>query len=286
MQFLETLICSNGKINRLKRRERSLSAIITGRSANLLIVVVVAVLSVYLIFRSRKHPFTLRRLPALDAIEEMVGRCTEQGKPLVSCGVWGLQTASIAAMSIHGYAAEMCATRKVKDIYVVFDPATMGMMRDMFRIEYLKGGVPELFDPIDDIRYYGSQPESKFASGVAAVVDEVRPGGLLAIGFGETTSGAAPMQIAMCAEIAARQGAMRVGGSSLMSSVMALAVTCDYVIIGEEVLACGAYASKDPTMLGSVVTQDVFRMILTGLLILGLILSIAGIKTLGQIMVT
>ena len=43
------------------------------------------------------------------------------------------------------------------------------------------------------------------------------------------------------------------------------------MMIGEEMLAAGAYLSRDPGQLATIRTQDLLKMVLIGILVLGVI---------------
>jgi hypothetical protein len=49
---------------------------------------------------------------------------------------------------------------------------------------------------------------------------------------------------------------------------------CDYTIIGEEYYAATAYLTKEPTMLGSLVGQDIGKATMTVLVLAGVICAI------------
>jgi hypothetical protein len=49
-------------------------------------------------------------------------------------------------------------------------------------------------------------------------------------------------------------------------------------MIGEEMLAAGAYLSKDPGQLATIRTQDIMKFVLIGTLVLGVITLSLGIE--------
>jgi hypothetical protein len=64
---------------------------------------------------------------------------------------------------------------------------------------------------------------------------------------------------------------MVISGADYLSNVACLAASSDYVMIGEEMLAAGAYLSKDPGQLATIRTQDLVKTVLIGLLVLGIV---------------
>jgi hypothetical protein len=81
-------------------------------------------------------------------------------------------------------------------------------------------------------------------------------------------------QIVLLAESGARAGCFQIAGSPGIQYMWPL--TCDYFTIGEELFAAGAYASEDPVQIGSIAGQDMLKMILLAIMILGILTTLAG----------
>ena len=254
-----------------------MSSIITeGAVTELLIVVVTAVLGILFMRIAKTKPFSLRRLPALDALEEIVGRCTEMNKPLFSAGfTGGFTAATLAGMALTSYATELAAKSKTKVVAIVGYPEMIPMLRDVLRVEYEAAGAIDAYDPLDQVRYYGHLPDTKYSSGIAAAMERERPGGILLVG-----AWMLPSHVLIPGAVSADIGCMAIGGASAVQYGPAVAVTCDYMLLGEECAAVGAYVSKDPSLMANIVTQDVFRIFFSVLLIAGLFLSAFGSKLL------
>jgi hypothetical protein len=69
---------------------------------------------------------------------------------------------------------------------------------------------------------------------------------------------------------------MVISGADYLSNVACLAASSDYVMIGEEMLAAGAYLSKDPGQLATIRTQDLVKTALIGILVVGLVVLALG----------
>jgi len=69
-----------------------------------------------------------------------------------------------------------------------------------------------------------------------------------------------------------------------MYQIPFFAALCDYVLIGEELFAAGAYVSGDPQQVGSIAAQDWYKLVAIALSILGAILATAGITVIGDIL--
>jgi hypothetical protein len=68
--------------------------------------------------------------------------------------------------------------------------------------------------------------------------------------------------------------------------VAALACASDYILIGEEAPAAGAYLSDDPAQRASIRVQDIFKWIALGCIILGLVLSNMGLNIIENLLST
>ena len=68
-------------------------------------------------------------------------------------------------------------------------------------------------------------------------------------------------------------GAIQVAGTAMPSQLPFFVAACDYTLIGEEFFAASAYLSGDPDQLGSLKGQDVGKVIVAALVIVGCLLD-------------
>ena len=55
----------------------------SGRIVDTIVLIIISALSLFFIWRARKgYTFNLQRLPAVEAIEEAIGRAVEMGRPV------------------------------------------------------------------------------------------------------------------------------------------------------------------------------------------------------------
>ena len=78
-------------------------------------------------------------------------------------------------------------------------------------------------------------------------------------------------------------GSFQVAGTARSLPVPFFVITCDYTLVMEEEFCAAAYLSQDPELLCIVAGGDVIRYVLISMLVLGVVLSLAGIKTLNDI---
>jgi hypothetical protein len=185
--------------------------------------------------------------------------------------VGGKSAQTLAALNIASYVTEFCAKTKTKVISVTATPMIIPITIDLMRTEYIKAGALDAFDPVDQIRFPGNYPiNTKYASGAGLYMETEGVGAASLVGAWES------QEKLILGEVASRLGAMSIGGSEKIDGMTQHAVTNDYLLIAEECYAAGAYISKDPAMLGTLVTADIYRVIISVLLVIGIILSIAG----------
>ena len=77
-------------------------------------------------------------------------------------------------------------------------------------------------------------------------------------------------------ECGARAGAMQIAGSDHQLALPLLAMTMDYLMIGEEIYAAAARITEDPVQLGSITAQDIGKIIIFIIAIIGVIAKIIG----------
>jgi hypothetical protein len=218
----------------------------------------------------------IRRIAAVDAIRDAVGRAVEMGRPV--CFTAGgnakmpdLETPTlIASVSLLRYVARLCAEYNAPLIVPVLAPETIPLLDEAIRESYLSVGKPEAYDPINTIRYLTTEPMA-YSTGYMDIVTTEKPGANMMIG---ALAGQEPI---IAGEAGARVGAIQIGGSSRTASVGSVAVMMDYFMVGEEVFAAGAYVSADPTATSSLFATDFTRVLVVALTILGaVLLNVAG----------
>lgn len=237
--------------------------------------------SYYLMTRARttgKAPY-IRSIAAFDAIEELVGRATEMGRPVhltTGHGGRGLYTDRaayhMAGLSILGYVSEKCATMNTDLICSVGFAEMIPIAEDIIQQGYTIAGHPELFER-EMVRFHVDNWHT-FALYTMATVQEENVAANIMVGNLDCTTGA------IIAAGALQTGAMQIGGAG--SSTWALATFiafCDYVLMGEEVPIAGAKITGDIEGLASLVGSDYAKVLVVLLMIAGIIANVAGISS-------
>ena len=256
-----------------------MSLIVDGRVVSFIVLVllwIALIVNIELAKRGRVPP--TRRFPALEAIDEAVGRAAEMEKSIHFCPMSarvmhaeGGQT--IAAMAVLHLIARKSIKAGVRILASVGNAQALPLMEESIESAYLMEGVPEEFRR-EDIFFFGSA----YRSAVMDLLMNERPAASFLIG-------AAYGEALLFAETGARIGAMQIGGSARITNLSFLAAVCDYCLFGDELYAAGASLSRDEVLLGSIRGQDIGKLIALFLLILGFIALNIGFPFMKELLI-
>ncbi len=243
----------------------------------LIVVVAEGLIALYLSRTGKAHP-KIRKITGLEAIEEAIGRATEMGRPIAyTTGLGGIRDQvyyqTIAGLNILGYTAELAAKYNARLIYFPYDPTIMPMAIDVMEQAYLRAGKPEAFNP-DNVQYLGGD-QFPWAFGVLGAMYREQTAANIHMGpfWAESL---------ILAEAGFYTGAIQIAGTANYHQIQFFVVAADYALIGEELMAAGAYLSKDPTQIGSLWGGDWTKITALVLTIIAVILTAAGIVALNN----
>ncbi len=207
----------------------------------------------------------IRTIPALDAIEEAVGRAAETGRPVhftPGYSLGGLYNPTMgpgvmAGITILSKVAEITAKLGTDIIVSLAQAEAVPIVEEMLKVIY-KANNTEV--PPNAVRFISTE-QYAYAAGVLSILLEERPGANLLMGYFWSES----LQFA---EGGNYIGAMQIGGTASASQIPFFVASCDYCLIGEELFAAKGYLDRDPASLGSLVASDLLRTLLIGLVVL------------------
>ena len=232
--------------------------------ANLFTGILVLLMSaaiLVMILTARKKQIFIRRIQGLSAIDEAIGRSTEMGRPMLCCiGLGTLDVPTLQALSITTYIIKSSARFNTRAIVPVYDPRVFPVVEEAVREAYASEGRPEQYNP-DDVRFLSNR-QFAFAAATAGIVyrEKVAASFLFGTYFAEAL---------IFAEVGQQVGAIQVAGTPSTTQIPFFIAACDYVIIGDEFYAASAYLSREPTLLGSMVGQDIAKGLLIALIVAG-----------------
>jgi len=224
---------------------------------------------------ARRRQLYIRRIEGLSAIDEAIGRATEMGRPMLcstglsATSAGGIEIIPLQALSITSYILRASARFGTRAIVAVYDPQMMPITTDAVQNAYTAEGRPELYNP-DDVRFLSSR-QFAYAAAVSGILQREKVAASFLFGYFYA-------EAMIFAETGQQVGAIQVAGTPAYLQIPFLIAACDYVIIGDEFYAAGAYLSREPTLLGSIVGQDICKgILLFGVLIGSILLSLAAV---------
>lgn len=210
---------------------------------------------VYLwIYLSEKGKATveIRKLVAMDHIDESIGSAAEKGRRALFLARGRLTSGSnapqmIATLSILPMVAQKCAEIGVPLTTAYDDPNLGPLIIENMKEGFTMAGKHEHMKP-DSVKFF---PYMSHTMGILGEITEKgnEPGSIVYLG-------AMLHEAIIWGEAGRRVGAMCIGGTAAQSQLPFLIATMDYVLLGEELFAAGAYVSKNPIIVGSIRGQD------------------------------
>lgn len=215
---------------------------------------------------NRGRELFIRRVPGVDAIDEVVGRAVELGRPvLFSIGLGSIDSmVTLQAIMVIGHVAEQCAGFRNRLIVPVVDPMAIPVIEEVEREAYAKYHAEEAFDP-DDIKFLSGE-QFAYAAGVVGLMSRENVGANFF--FGQFAA-----ESLIMAESGQAVGAAQIAATPSANQIPFFLATCDYTIIGEEYYATTALLSGDPVLRGSLVGQDFGKIAILVMIVTGFLLT-------------
>ena len=209
----------------------------------------------------------VRRLPGLEAVDDAVGRATEMGRPIMFCaGLGGIDIITLTSLAVGQYVAKEAAKFGGRTILPVDGVQLFPVAREVLREAYIAGSEDGVASPdLADVRYY---PGGQFAWAMAVAGTILREKCAANFFFGSYGA-----EALMLAEAGLMADSVQVAATPSEHQIPFFLVTCDYTLFGEEFYAAGAYISREPVMLGSLVGQDIGKIVFLAIVLLGAILA-------------
>lgn len=241
-----------------------------GWFAGLMLVLCGAIVT-FITLARRGAQLYVRPIAGLEAVEEAVGRATEMGRPcLFVPGIQDMnEVQTIAGLAILARVAERAAEYDATVDVPTARALVMTAARETVEAAYYAAGRPDAFHP--DRIYYVTDEQFGYVAYLTGHMVREKPAACFYMGsfFAESL---------MLAETGNSIGAIQVAGTAQPSQLPFFVAACDYTLIGEEFFAASAYLSGDPDQLGSLKGQDVGKLIVAALLLIG-----CGLFTLGAV---
>lgn len=251
-----------------------------GPSTILVLVVLVTFIILYFaawlpIERGRRP--ALRPLRPLNRLQGMIEQSAESGQSVhYSPGNGGLNSQPGTAESLNGLTALSSVARRTARArsgltVSTNDTLTYLAADDTVKAEYVLAGRREDYRATD-VRYISQQDRLGYIAGVDTIIGQKEVSGSILLGqFGS--------EYLLAGDRANRQNVSQVVGSSRVEAlpVMLASAGPENTLLGEEIFAAPAYLDRRPSHLASLVAQDRLRLVVVGLIVLGVLLSSLGL---------
>jgi len=223
----------------------------------------------YIKWAKEGKPLFIRKIAGLDAVEEAVGRATEMGKPVLF--IPGIQEIddieTIAGISILGRVAKITAQYDTPLVVPVRYPMVLAAGQEVVEQAYIEMGKRDSYNR-DIVRYVAGE-QFAFTATVNGMMMRDRPAANIYMGafFAESL---------LLAETGNAAGSIQIAGTARPEQLPFFIAACDYTLMGEELYAASAYLSHEPLMLGGLKGQDLMKVLIVALIIIGVVLVTFG----------
>lgn len=232
--------------------------------AKLVLIVLFCCILYLCMYLARKGKVrTLRTIAGLQGIKEGVLRAVEMRRPVSMIVVGGTGNEGLAGLAVASYVAKLCAEYEAQLIVPVRESSTLPLFESVVQRGYEEAGKPELYMPGKQVRWL-SDDQFGYAAGVLGILEREKVAAQILIGYFLA-------EALMLVEAGMRCGALQVAGTAQVTNIPFFFISSDYCLITEEIFAAGAYLSGDPQQMGSIAGQDIVRMVVLAIMVIGVI---------------
>ncbi|MDD2942974.1 MAG: hypothetical protein PHC51_08430 [bacterium] len=211
----------------------------------------------------RGHSYYIRRIAGIDAVDEAIGRSVELGRPVAfTSGLTSVGPLLYACLSVLRHVGRKMARLRSRIFVPCFDPEAMALTDATLQNAYRAEGKLSRYNPTS-VRFLSNE-QFAFASGYMGLAHRENIGSAFLFGTFAAES-------LILAEAGQQIGAQQVAATTSPEQVPFFLTTCDYTLIGEELFAAGAYLSDDPVQKASLRAQDIAKLCLLLLVIVGVL---------------
>jgi hypothetical protein len=213
----------------------------------------------------------LRSFPEMEELPRSVGHSAETGQPVhISVGVAGVggpaTSETWAGLTLLAQMADDAAACDTPLIVTVADATVLPIAQDILRRAYARHDNPDRYDPTQ-VRFIAPNPMA-YAAGVMGLLEREPVTANAMVGaFGD--------EYLLMGETGARRGVHQIVGAADPQTLPFVYASADHTLIGEEMFATGAYTSRLPIQVGSLLAEDWARW-----LVIAAIVVIAAVKIL------
>lgn len=238
----------------------------TTKVITLIASLLLCVLLIYAIIRTKKGKVYIRPIAGLHEIDNAIGRATEMGRPVMFVPGWGTigDVCTIASMMILGQISKKTAEFDIRLLSPHCDYMVLPLAQEIVQTAYNEVGRPDAYNQ-NDI-FFISDNQFPFCAGVNGITVRERVATIFYMGFFNA-------EALLLTETGNQAGSIQIAGTDAVTQIPFFITTCDYTLIGEEFYAASAYLSGNHELVSMLKAQDYFKLVIVFMVILGTILS-------------
>jgi hypothetical protein len=210
----------------------------------------------------------LRELPAVRAIPDAIRRATEMGRPVyfapgshpLTHGTYG--GATMAGLTILRYVSRLCAEQQTRLEVHITQSDALPVANEAVRLGCIEAGHPE--EELRQTVTFTGTGNNLLPFSAAQIRDEAGASMM----FGD--AGATTMVVLSSAAYAK---IFQIIGNTEDSNCCWLPPMCDYFVMCDGPQAAAAYVSEDPEIMNTVLGFDIQKIVVIGIMVIGLILQ-------------
>ena len=230
----------------------------------------IGVATTIFVWRARAgKPPTIRRIAALEAVDEAIGRATEMGRPVLFIpGIQDMDNIqTVAGVTMLGRVARTAAEYDAVVEAPVCRSLVMEAAREAVQASCLAAGRADAYQ--SDRIHYVTDEQFGYVAYVGGKMMREKPAACFYMGcfFAESL---------IFSENGNAIGAIQIAGTAESSQLPFFVAACDYTLIGEEFFAASAYLSGEPDQLGTLQAQDSGKVAVMTFMVLGSAIATAA----------
>jgi len=210
----------------------------------------------------------VRRIPALEGLDEMTRACAEKGRPLNwGCTLEYNNQYLPAGLVVLRTISKLCGDLSVPMVLQASDAQSYLMIFDAARQGFGESLHPEIWNP--NLAYF-APGDSATRTNISNIEEHNVAGNVI---WGVYGGGHNPSVLL----VARRAGAISMAAIKYPDSMAITLPWCEYNALGEEMVVAGAYISRDPKNTASIVGSDLVKLVIIACMIGFSIKTLAGL---------
>jgi hypothetical protein len=211
----------------------------------------------------------IRPLPALQALDEAIGRATEMGRPVLYLPGLGdmSEVGTLAAITISSRVARRVADMGCDLQIPCYDPVVAVIIDGATRQAFAEAGRADSFRA-GSVQYVAAA-QFAYVAAVTGIMLRDRPAANIYMGSWYAES-------LFLAETGNVTGAIQIAGCDQVTQLPFFVCACDYTLLGEELYAASAYLGREPVQLATIAAQDWAKALAAVLVLAAMIAAAFG----------